>query len=78
MGENEIKTNFSFEPEEENTVSWEDPVDVDLEAEEETEKEVSVEKVPVETEQEIAHSLRQKMIPFPMRILTSTPLSQNR
>ena len=54
MGENEIKTNFSFEPEEENTVSWEDPVDVDLEAEEETEKEVSVEKVPVETEQEIA------------------------
>ena len=54
MDENEIKTNFSFEPEEENAVTWEAPVDVDLEAEEETEKEVSVEEVRVEPEQEIA------------------------
>lgn len=54
MDENEKNTNFSFEPEEENAVSWEAPVDVDLEAEEGTEKEVSVEEVPVEPEQEIA------------------------
>ena len=54
MDENEKKTNFSFEPEEEYTVTWDEPVDENLEAEEETEKEVSVEEVPAEPEQEIS------------------------